>query len=181
MPQKVNPDVLELVRGKTGRVVGSLQGLLVLIKGLPMAYNRDLQEDKPLLFDAYDTVRTCLEVATPLVERTQLHRDAITSQLERGYLDATTLMEYVIRRGVPQRTAHRMVGSLVRKAMARNIPLAELALAEFQQVYPDLDEAVFDVLGVEQAVKACVSYGSTGPEQVGRQIERWKDKLGVPR
>ena len=110
MPQKVNPDVLELIRGKTARVVGSLQTLLVLVKGLPLAYNRDLQEDKPPLFDAFDTVRASLELAAPLMAAAELNRAAIAARLDRGHLDATTFMEYLIRRGVPQRTAHDLVG-----------------------------------------------------------------------
>jgi argininosuccinate lyase len=113
MPQKINPDVLELIRGKTGRVIGSLTALLVLVKGLPLSYNRDLQEDKQPLFDAADTVRACLELAAPLVAAAELNRDAIAARLERGYLDATTLMEHLIMEGVPQRTAHEIIGRLV--------------------------------------------------------------------
>ena len=105
MPQKVNPDVLELVRGKTARVVGNLQSLLVLVKGLPLAYNRDLQEDKRPIFDSFDTVNACLELAAPLVAGAELDRAAIAQRLDRGHLDATTLMEYLILRGVP--AAHR--------------------------------------------------------------------------
>ena len=116
MPQKINPDVLELTRGKTARVIGSLQTLLVLSKGLPLAYNRDLQEDKPPLFDAFDTVTACLELAAPLVEGAKMKRESINSRLERGFLDATTLMEYLIKRGIPQRKAHHMIGELVRLA-----------------------------------------------------------------
>ena len=99
MPQKVNPDVLELIRGKTARVIGNLQTLLVLVKGLPLAYNRDLQEDKPPLFDAFDTVQASLELAAPLVAGAELNRPAIAERLDRGHLDATTLMEHLIRRG----------------------------------------------------------------------------------
>jgi argininosuccinate lyase len=178
MPQKVNPDVLELIRGKTARVVGNLQALLVLVKGLPLAYNRDLQEDKLPLFDSFDTVKASLEVAAPLVMGTELDRTTIARQLDRGYLDATTLMEYIIGRGTPQRTAHGGVGRLVRKAMDRNVRLADLSLEEFREVDPSLDEGVFKVLGVEKAVAALRSYGSSGPEQVRRQIDRWKEKLG---
>ena len=117
MPQKINPDVLELIRGKTARVVGNLQTLLVLIKGLPLAYNRDLQEDKQPLFDSVDTVSACLELAAPLV-RGAAERAGDRRSLDRGYLDATTLMEYMIRQGVPQRTAHDLVGQLVQTAPA---------------------------------------------------------------
>ena len=116
MPQKINPDVLELTRGKSARVIGDLQTLLVLTKGLPLAYNRDLQEDKPPLFDAVDTIEICLELAAPLVSGAVLKRDSIESRLEKGFLDATTLMEYLIKRGTPQRKAHHLIGQLVRTA-----------------------------------------------------------------
>ena len=176
MPQKVNPDVLELVRGKTARVIGSLQTLLVLVKGLPLAYNRDLQEDKLPIFDAFDTVRASLAVAAPLVAGAELNRPAIAERLDRGYLDATTLMEFLIRRGVPQRTAHGIVGRLVRRAMDRSVRLADLTLEEFREEHAELDAGVYEVLGVERAVQAIESYGSTSPQQVRQQIERWKAK-----
>jgi len=177
MPQKVNPDVLELVRGKSARVVGNLTRLCVLVKGLPLAYNRDLQEDKEPLFDSCDTVSACLELASPLVTGAELNRPAIAARLEQGYLDATTLMEYLVRKGVPLRTAHDLVGRLVRLALDRGVPLAELSLDDFQQAHAALDESVYDVLGAERAVAAFVSYGSTAPAEVQRQIERWKELL----
>jgi argininosuccinate lyase len=178
MPQKVNPDVLELIRGKTARVVGDLQALMVLVKGLPLAYNRDLQEDKLPLFDSFDTVKASLEMAAPLVAGAELNDAAIKERLDRGHLDATTLMEYLIGRAVPQRTAHGTVGRLVRKALDRGVRLSDLSLSEFQEVDPTLDQRVFDVLGVPKAIAAMRSYGSTGPEQVRSQIERWKNKVG---
>jgi argininosuccinate lyase len=178
MPQKVNPDVLELVRGKTARVVGNLQILMVLVKGLPLAYNRDLQEDKRPAFDSFDTVEGSLELAAAIVAGAKLNRAAIAERLERGHLDATTLMEHLIGRGVPQRTAHEIVGKLVRKALDRNARLSDLSLGEFQEVYPDLDESVYNLLGVEQAVGAMQSHGSTAPEQVREQIKLWKERLG---
>ncbi len=177
MPQKVNPDILELTRGKTARVVGSLQTLLVLVKGLPLAYNRDLQEDKPPLFDGFDTVQSCLELAEPLVAGARLNRAVIESRLEDGYLDATTLMEFLIRRGLPQRSAHHCVGQLVSRAMQQKIKLVDLPLAEFQQLDPALDQTVYQVLGARSAVAAFVSYGSTGPDQVDEQVRRWKEKV----
>ena len=179
MPQKINPDVLELIRGKTGRVVGNLQALLVLVKGLPLAYNRDLQEDKPRLFDSFDTVRDCLDIAAPLVEGAKLNREAIESRLEHGYLDATTLMEHLIMRGTPQRTAHQTVGALVRKAKDRDVALKELTTKELQEVDENLDDGVLKVLGVKNAVDAFQSYGSTAPQQVKTQVDIWKSKLGL--
>ena len=177
MPQKVNPDVLELIRGKTARVVGNLMRLLVLVKGLPLAYNRDLQEDKEPLFDSFDTVRSCLELAAPLVEESKLNRAAIAARLGEGHLDATTLMEWLIRRQVPQRTAHEVVGKLVRKALQRGVPLAELPPEELRDAHPAIDLGVREVLGPQRAVEAFVSYGSTAPDEVDRQLELWRRRL----
>ena len=177
MPQKVNPDVLELIRGKTARVVGNLQSLIVLTKGLPLAYNRDLQEDKQPIFDSFDTVEAVLALAAPLVEGATLQRETIADRLDRGYLDATTLMEYLIRQGVPQRTAHGIVGRLVRLAMEKNVPLTKLSVKEFHEVYEGFDYNVSEVLGAKNAVAAMKSYGSTAPDQVRAQIIAWKEKL----
>ena len=179
MPQKVNPDVLELIRGKTARVIGNLQTLLVLIKGLPQAYNRDLQEDKPPLFDSFDTVKASLELAAPLVADTELNRPAIAERLNRGHLDATALMEYLIRLDVPQRTAHELVGRLVRKALDRGVQLSDMPIEDFKAAHAKLDESVYDVLGVEHSVAAMTSYGSTGPDQVKEQVKRWKERLSA--
>jgi len=179
MPQKVNPDVLELTRGKSARVIGNLTSLLVLIKGLPLAYNRDLQEDKERLFDSFDTVKACLELAAPLVAGTELKREQIAARLDRGHLDATTLMEHLISRGMPQRTAHHATGELVRKALDRGVRLADLPLEDFKAADKSLDKSVYEVLGPEQAVAAFVSYGSTGHQQVAAQVARWKKQLGL--
>jgi argininosuccinate lyase len=177
MPQKVNPDTLELTRGKSARVMGNLQTLMLLVKNLPMAYNRDLQEDKPPLFDSFDTVLAMLDIAAPLVRGSQLQREAIASRLDRGYLDATTLMEWMIRKGLPQRRAHHLVGAIVGEAMQRDVPLAELPLDVLQCHAPEIDESVYACLGSRHAVGAFVSYGSTAPQQVRAQIERWKQIL----
>jgi argininosuccinate lyase len=179
MPQKVNPDVLELIRGKTARVAGNLQALMMLVKGLPLAYNRDLQEDKPRIFDSFDTVSACLELAAPLVAGAELNRQAIAERLDRGHLDATTLMEELIRRGLPQRTAHEIVGRLVRKALDRGVRLSDLAASEFEEAHPALDKSIKDVLGVERAIARFASFGSTAPAEVERQIAAWREKLGT--
>jgi argininosuccinate lyase len=177
MPQKINPDVLELIRGKTGRVVGNLVSLLVLVKGLPLAYNRDLQEDKEGLFDSVESVGACLDLAAAIVAGAKLNREAIAEKLDRGYLDATTLMEHLIMKGVPQRTAHEIIGGLVNSAMKRGVGLRELPLAEFQAAHPSLDGSVYDVLGAERAVEAFTSYGSTSPEQIEHQLAIWRERL----
>jgi argininosuccinate lyase len=179
MPQKINPDVLELIRGKTARVVGNLQTLLVLIKGLPLAYNRDLQEDKPPLFDSFDTVRRSLELAAPLVAGAKLRREAIAAGLERGHLDATTLMEYLIRLGVPQRTAHGVVGQLVRRALDQGVTLSQLPVADFRGADARLNEDVYKVLGTQAALQAFQSYGSTAPGEVRKQVSLWQERLGI--
>jgi argininosuccinate lyase len=180
MPQKVNPDVLELIRGKTARVAGNLQALMMLVKGLPLAYNRDLQEDKPRIFDSFDTVSACLELAAPLVAGAELNRQAIAERLDRGHLDATTLMEELIRRGLPQRTAHEIVGRLVRKALDRGVRLSDLAASEFEEAHPALDKSIKDGLGVERAIARFASFGSTAPAEVEGQIAAWREKLGTP-
>ncbi|WP_165230458.1 argininosuccinate lyase [Aquisphaera insulae] len=180
MPQKKNPDVLELIRGRVARVIGSLTTLLVLVKGLPLAYNRDLQEDKEPLFDAFDTVEACLELAAVVVDGASLRGDRIADRLEEGFLDATTLMEHLIERGVPQRTAHAVIGRLVglcdRKGISR---LADLTDAEFAEADPALGPGTRERLGVANAVKAFRSYGSTAPAEVDRQLDRWKESLGL--
>lgn len=177
MPQKVNPDVLELTRGKSARVIGNLQTLFVLVKGLPMAYNRDLQEDKEPIFDSFDTVHACLELAAPLVAGARLQRERIEASIEQGYLDATTLMEQMIRQGMPQRRAHHLVGAIVGEAMKRRVTLAELPLEVMQHHAPDLDASIKGCLGTRQAVKAFRSEGSTGPQQVDQQIAFWTKEL----
>jgi len=179
MPHKVNPDTLELIRGKSARVIGNLQQALVLLKGLPLAYNRDLQEDKQSLFDSFETVEASLELAIPVVAQSLLKTASIGSRLEDGYLDATTLMEFLIKRGMPQRQAHHAVGSLVRDAMERRLQLRQLKLADFQRLDPTLDDSIFQVLGTESAVRAFQSYGSTAPQQVQHQIDEWKKSLGL--
>ena len=131
MPQKKNPDVLELIRGRAARVIGNLTALLVLVKGLPLAYNRDLQEDKEPLFDAFDTVEGCLKVAAVTVEGASFRTQRIAESLEKGFLDATTLMEFLIERGVPQRTAHEVIGMLVNSCEQRGLKqLSDLSDAD---------------------------------------------------
>src|SRR3954469_5757053 len=177
MPHKKNPDVLELTRGKTARGLGHLQHLLVLLKGLPMAYNRDLQEDKPAIFGAYDTVAAALEIAAPLVAKTRLKRESIAARLEDGFLDATTLMEFLIANGVPMRTAHEAVGGLVKECEAKDCRLADLPRERFEAVLPGKGGTAAGVLGVPNALKAFKSYGSTAPSQVAAQLAEWKERL----
>jgi argininosuccinate lyase len=180
MPQKKNPDVLELIRGRAARVVGDLTTLLVLVKGLPLAYNRDLQEDKEPLFDAFDTVAACLAMAAVVVEGATLRADPIAERLDEGFLDATTVMEFLIHRGVPQRSAHEVIGRLVGLCERRGLKrLADLSDAELAAAHSQLGPEVRTMFGVENAIKAFRSYGSTAPAEVEKQLERWKQALSL--
>jgi len=180
MPQKKNPDVLELIRGRAARVVGDLTTLLVLVKGLPLAYNRDLQEDKEPLFDAFDTVEACLKLAAVVVDGATLCTDRIAERLDEGFLDATTLMEFLIQHNVPQRTAHEVIGRLVGLCERRGLKrLADLSDADLAEAHPQLSPQVRNVLGVENAIKAFRSHGSTAPMEVEKQLEVWKARLQV--
>ncbi len=179
MPHKKNPDVLELIRGKSARVVGDLQQLLMLVKGLPLAYNRDLQEDKTALFDAVDTVSASLELAAALVAETRFRTEVIAGRLEDGFLDATTLMEFFIVQGLPMRAAHEAVGKLVRLCEERRCRLVDLSADVYESIRPGLGSGVYKVLGVANALAAFRSVGSTAPAEVQRQIEAWQLKLAI--
>jgi argininosuccinate lyase len=177
MPHKKNPDVLELIRGKAGRVAGSLQHLLMLVKGLPLAYHRDLQEDKKALFDAHDTVSAALELAAPLIRETRFRREAIGRRIEEGFLDATTLMEFMVGQGVPMRSAHEAVGKLVRLCEERRCRLIDLPPEEYETIRPGLGSGVYKVLGVANALAAFRSVGSSAPSEVQKQLAEWTKKL----
>jgi argininosuccinate lyase len=177
MPHKKNPDVLELIRGKSARVTAALQQLMMLIKGLPLAYNRDLQEDKEALFDSFDTVSASLELAAALVRDTSFRRERIAGRIEDGYLDATTLMECLVKQGVPLRTAHEAVGKLVRQCEERKCRLVQLPEASFDAIQAGLSATVTKVLGVDNALAAFQSYGSTAPAEVAKQLAAWRKRL----
>jgi argininosuccinate lyase len=177
MPHKKNPDVLELTRGKSARVIGCLQQLFLLLKGLPLAYNRDLQEDKTALFDSFDTVAGMLAVAAPLVAQTKLRREAIASRIEEGFLDATTLMEFFIAKGVPMRSAHEAVGKLVRRCEGDRCRLSDLPNAVYEEACPGVGSEIRGVLGVANALAAFKSYGSTAPAEVERQLREWRERI----
>lgn len=177
MPQKRNPDVLELIRGKSARVIADVQQILTLLKGLPLAYNRDLQEDKLAFFDAFDTVKACLELAASIVRHAKLQVDTINARLEEGFLDATTLMEYLISKGVPMRSGHEVVGKLVRLCESRRIKLAELPLAELQHACDKIDADVSGWLGVKNVVARLSSFGSGGRNAVAERVAAWRERL----
>ena len=177
MPQKKNPDVPELVRGKCGRVIGALNTLLVLMKGQPLAYNRDNQEDKEPLFDALDTVRDCVTVYTGLVGAITPQRDAMRAAALEGYATATDLADYLVRKGVPFRDAHEIVGKAVRHAVERGCDLAELSLDEMRRFSQAIGEDVFEVLTLEGSVAARDHLGGTAPAQVRAAAARARAAL----
>jgi argininosuccinate lyase len=177
MPHKKNPDVLELIRGKSASVAGALQQLLMLIKGLPLAYNRDLQEDKRPVFAAFDTVLACVRMAAPLIDQSRLRRAAIAERLEQGHLDATTLMERLVVGGLPLRSAHEAVGRLVRAAEQRRCRLADLPAEWFETIQPGLAAQLDGLLGVQNAVAAFRTAGSTAPAEVEKQLTAWETRL----
>jgi argininosuccinate lyase len=177
MPQKKNPDVLELVRGKTSRVSGQLVTLLTLLKGLPLAYNRDLQEDKEAVFEATDQLESCLSVMGELIPRTTFKKERAREACERGYMDATALADYLVGRGLAFREAHRIVGRAVRRAASRDSALSDLSLEELRAFSELIAEDVYDVLGVRNCVNNYRSRGSSSPDEVERQLEHWENVL----
>ena len=179
MPQKRNPDVLELIRGKTARVMAAVPQVLILLKGLPMAYNRDLQEDKLALFDAFDQVKASLELAAAMVAGAKIQREAIESRLEEGFLDATALMEYLIKKGVPMRTGHETVGKLVALCESKSCRLQDLPVEDFHTICDLVEEDVYQVLGTANAVGVLQSFGSGGRQPVQDQLRYWQEKLGI--
>ena len=169
MPQKRNPDALELVRGKSGRMTGHLTGLLVALKGLPSTYNKDLQEDKEALFDAVDTLALELPVVTGIIRTLQVHKARMAAALDDALL-ATDLADYLVRRGIPFRESHHLVGQIVRRAEALGVALAELELVDYQAVHPAFAADVYTVFDFHASVAARNAYGGTAPEAVQAQI-----------
>ena len=179
MPQKKNPDVPELIRGKSGRVTGHLMGLLMTLKGLPLAYNRDLQEDKEPLFDTVDTVRTAVQLMAGLLASLTVRPEKMAAALHGGFLTATDMADYLVTQGVPFRTAHEQVGNTVRYAESQGKELWELSLDEIQQFAPLATAEVFDWLKIENSVARRRSPGGTAPERVREALERAEAEIGL--
>ena len=177
MPQKKNPDVSELVRGKIGRVVGHLMAMLMAVKGLPLAYNKDLQEDKEGLFDAIDTVKFSLAVYAQLIRGMKLREDVMRHAVEADYSNATDLADYLVRKGLPFRKAHAVAGQAVAQCIARGIYLAELPIADYQQLSPLFAEDIYDAISPETCVSCRNSYGGTSYEQAEMQLEAAKNLM----
>lgn len=181
MPQKKNPEVAELVRAKAGRGVAAVAGLLAALKGLPLAYNSDLQEDKQMLFDVLDNAAACLEAARVLAGGIRYRPDRMREALESGHLTATDLADYLVGRGVPFRTAHEQVGRAVQEAEARGCELWQLPLDVLQSACPDAGPDVYEVLRPEHAVRARNSHGGPAPERVAEQLEAARGELETTR
>jgi argininosuccinate lyase len=178
MPQKRNPDAAELVRGKAGRVVGALVGLLTVMKGLPLAYSKDMQEDKEGLFDALDTLDLCVAATTGMVDDMTPNLPTMKKSAGAGYATATDLADWLVRSlGMPFREAHHVTGRIVAKASEAKAPLEKLPLAAMQEVEPRITDAVFEVLGVVNSVKSRTSYGGAAPSNVRAQASRWRKRL----
>jgi argininosuccinate lyase len=176
MPQKKNPDVAELTRGKTGRVYGSLTALLTIMKGLPLAYNRDMQEDKEPVFDAADTVRHSLAVYTEMLKNLTVHKDAMRKAAEDGFITATDLADYLVRKGVPFRRAHEIVGKAVLLASEQGCGLRNVPLEEYRKLSPLIREDVYDALSLEASVGRRTSYGGTAPSNLKKRLQALKKK-----
>lgn len=183
MPQKQNPDMLELIRGRCGGVYGQLVALLTMCKGITIGYNRDLQEDKRHLFFAYDSVLDCLDIAAGIVATAKFNEEKIAQGLDRGYLDATSLADYLVNKGVPFRTAHQVVGKLVQVCEEKGYgSLAKLSLDEFNAACDGrttCEQDVYDWLGAANVVKRYRSLGNGGVAGVERQVREWKQRLAA--
>ncbi len=177
MPQKRNPDMMELIRGKCGGVYGNLMALLTMLKGLPAGYNRDMQEDKKQVFDANDTVLACIQMAAAVVANTAFKPDGIADGLEEGFLDATVLAEYLVGKGIPFRQAHHYVGKLVSEAEAKGLTLAQIPLADYQATCQKIEADVYRYLSTGNVVARYQVKGSAGKKQLKQQLAFWKRKL----
>lgn len=177
MPQKRNPDMAELVRGKTGRVYGDLLGLLTTLKGLPLAYNKDMQEDKEGVFDACDTVKMCLKVFTPMVETMTVLTDNMKKAAGEGFINATDLADYLVKKGMPFRTAYKISGQLVALCMSKKTVLEDLPLEEYKKFSDLFDNDLYDAVNLENCVKRRVSEGGTSVQSVEKQIEYVRNQI----
>ncbi len=177
MPQKKNPDSMELVRGKSGRVFGRLAALLTMLKGLPLAYNKDMQEDKEAVFDAFDTTCDCLRITATVLRNISLREDKTLEAATTGYLNATELADYLSRKGVSFREGHEAAGKLVLRAIELNVELDKMELAEMQKFSSKIEADVYQALSLEQTLKTKNAGGGTAPEQVEKALKKAKDHL----
>lgn len=177
MPQKKNPDIAELVRGKTGRVYGALVAILTTMKGIPLAYNKDMQEDKELTFDAIDTVKNCLTLFTGMISTMTFQKDVMEQSAKRGFTNATDAADYLVNHGVPFRDAHGIVGQLVLYCIDRGIALDDMSLSEFQAVSPVFEEDIYQAISMKTCVERRTTVGAPGPEAMKQAIQMCRERL----
>ena len=179
MPQKKNPDIAEITRGKTGRIVGSLMSILTTVKGLPMTYNRDLQEDKEGIFDAIDTSKMVLAVFTGMLKTLTVKKENMLKSASDPALMTTDIAEWLVKQGMPFRNAHHCVGALVLQSETSGIAMNEMTLKQIQESIPEATEVVLSLFSPQSAVNGRKVYGGTAPEEVARQINFWQNRLGI--
>ncbi len=177
MPQKKNPDIAELVRGKTGRVYGALVSVLTTMKGLPLAYNKDMQEDKELTFDAIDTVKGCLALFTGMLSTITFHKDVMEKSAEKGFTNATDAADYLVNHGVPFRDAHGIVGQLVLFCIGRGIALDDMTLEEFKSISPVFENDIYEAISLKTCVEKRITIGAPGQKAMKQVIEIYKKEL----
>ena len=177
MPQKKNSDMAELVRGKTGRVYGNLMGILTVLKGLPLAYNKDMQEDKEGVFDSYDTVKMCLDVFTPMISGMKVLEGNMLLAAQKGFINATDLADYMVKKGMPFRSAYKIVGSIVSDCIKNGKVLETLTIEEYKKYDEIFESDLFDEISLKTCVEKRISEGGTSPKSVEKQISWIKEKL----
>ena len=177
MPQKKNPDIAELIRGKAGRVYGALVSMLTITKGIPLAYNKDLQEDKELTFDAIDTVKGCLLLFTGMVSSMSFRKDVMEESAKKGFTNATDAADYLVNHGVPFRDAHGIIGQLVLMCIDKNISLDELSLEDYKSVSPVFEEDIYEAISMKTCVEKRMTIGAPGAEAMKQVIEIYKKEL----
>ena len=177
MPQKKNPDIAELIRGKSGRVYGALMSMLTVMKGIPLAYDKDLQEDKELTFDAIDTVKGCLLLFTGMISTMTFRKDVMEESAKKGFTNATDAADYLVNHGVPFRDAHGIIGQLVLLCIEKKKALDDLSLEEFRSICPVFDQDIYDAISMKTCVEKRVTTGAPGAEAIKRVIEIYKKEL----
>ncbi len=177
MPQKKNPDIAELIRGKTGRVYGALVSILTTMKGIPLAYNKDMQEDKELTFDAIDTVKGCLALFTGMISSMTFKKDAMEASAKNGFTNATDAADYLVNHGVAFRDAHGIVGQLVLYCIEKGIALDDMSLEEFQAISPVFEEDIYDAISMQTCVKKRMTIGAPGQDAMKKVIEACRERL----
>ena len=177
MPQKKNPDIAELVRGKAGRVYGALVSMLTTMKGIPLAYNKDIQEDKELTFDAIDTVKGCLALFTGMLSTITFHKEVMESSAKKGFTNATDAADYLVKHGVAFRDAHGIIGQMVLYCIEKDKAIEELSMEEFQAISPVFDNDIYEAVSLKTCVEKRNTIGAPGPEAMKKVVELCRERL----